>query len=424
MLRICVVLVFAIFEAVNADGGCCSECNTTPLKVPNIKTTCTESCRVRKEFTHMTTNEKCAYIDAIKRVSTEEPYKTKYKNLLCIHKKYFPHIHGDHPNYFFPWHRWFILQYENLLREVDCSVTVPYWDWTTDANGRKWYDSSVWDIYSGLGGDGSKDDDNVVVDGPFKSPDWPMVPDNEDCNEHPVLLKRNFNESGSYSAIHIQLSLQIPSFPQFSNTAEATYHDNMHDFIGEIMGSRRSAFAPEFFLHHGFIDKIWSDWEKNETRVNDMMKYFQCNDNELVGTLGMNASNFLNLTNLPGDICVRYEDYNDSPMSLLQGLTLEQLRNIPFVPPPPISQHGIKLFLLPKSMVHEVERIMDNLGPLCVIPPGMTSRKIMKMGFNVDDIQRVRVGKSCALHHVRSKNEKKNERIQSSEFMRFFNVRE
>lgn len=32
--------------------------------------------------------------------------------------------------YFLPWHRWMILQYENLLRQVDCKITVPYWDWS------------------------------------------------------------------------------------------------------------------------------------------------------------------------------------------------------------------------------------------------------------------------------------------------------
>ena len=35
--------------------------------------------------------------------------------------------------FFLPWHRWFILAFENLLRKVDCKVTVPYWDWSAEA---------------------------------------------------------------------------------------------------------------------------------------------------------------------------------------------------------------------------------------------------------------------------------------------------
>ena len=34
---------------------------------------------------------------------------------------------------FLPWHREFISRYETLLREADPTVTLLYWDWTTDA---------------------------------------------------------------------------------------------------------------------------------------------------------------------------------------------------------------------------------------------------------------------------------------------------
>lgn len=39
-------------------------------------------------------------------------------------------IHGD--AVFLPWHRWYIMTMENILREVtgNCKITVPYFDWT------------------------------------------------------------------------------------------------------------------------------------------------------------------------------------------------------------------------------------------------------------------------------------------------------
>src|SRR5215208_4679271 len=34
---------------------------------------------------------------------------------------------------FLPWHRYFIREFELVLQSVNPSVTLPYWDWATDA---------------------------------------------------------------------------------------------------------------------------------------------------------------------------------------------------------------------------------------------------------------------------------------------------
>ena len=85
--------------------------------------------RLRKEFLDMTKEERKRYIQTVKTASTHSAYKEKYERLLTLHRDIFPT--GIHElDYFLPWHRWFILQYENLLREIDCRVTVPFWDWS------------------------------------------------------------------------------------------------------------------------------------------------------------------------------------------------------------------------------------------------------------------------------------------------------
>lgn len=86
-------------------------------------------CRLRKEFLDMSRQERIRYINAVKTVSTNPTYKERYEALLTIHRIIFSsRIHEL--DFFLPWHRWFILQYENLLREIDCRITVPYWDWS------------------------------------------------------------------------------------------------------------------------------------------------------------------------------------------------------------------------------------------------------------------------------------------------------
>jgi hypothetical protein len=77
----------------------------------------------------MTTTERKRYIQTVKKASTHPAYKERYEKLLTLHKNiFFSRIHEL--DFFLPWHRWFVLQYENLLREIDCRITVPFWDWS------------------------------------------------------------------------------------------------------------------------------------------------------------------------------------------------------------------------------------------------------------------------------------------------------
>lgn len=45
-----------------------------------------------------------------------------------MHTNQFGNIHNSRQ--FLAWHRWYLLQIENILRKVDPIVTVPYWDWS------------------------------------------------------------------------------------------------------------------------------------------------------------------------------------------------------------------------------------------------------------------------------------------------------
>jgi hypothetical protein len=78
---------------------------------------------------------------------------------------------------FFPWHRWYLLQFENLFRRIDSRVTLPYWDWSIRSQklwhiGRK----SVWNNYPwGLGGNGTGSF-NCVDKGPFSKKSWRLAP--------------------------------------------------------------------------------------------------------------------------------------------------------------------------------------------------------------------------------------------------------
>ncbi|XP_028417565.1 uncharacterized protein LOC114541979 [Dendronephthya gigantea] len=114
----------------------------------------------------MSDAERTRYIEVVKTASKDPLYKKRYETLLTIHKTIF--TSGIHqPTYFLPWHRWFILEYENMLREIDCSVTVPYWESAEEANNA--LASDLWNKDDhGFGGNGTGSS-NCVQDGPFRA---------------------------------------------------------------------------------------------------------------------------------------------------------------------------------------------------------------------------------------------------------------
>ena len=73
------------------------------------------------------------------------------------------------------YHNRYLLRYENLLRQVDCRVTLAYWDWSlfsmspwNNTSDRIWYPGP-----SGLGGNGSDGSSGgCVTDGPFARNVW------------------------------------------------------------------------------------------------------------------------------------------------------------------------------------------------------------------------------------------------------------
>ena len=64
------------------------------------------------------------FIHTLKKASQRQDYQS----LVKTHTKQFGSIHNK--KQFLVWHRWYLLKMENILREVDPIVTVPYWDWS------------------------------------------------------------------------------------------------------------------------------------------------------------------------------------------------------------------------------------------------------------------------------------------------------
>ncbi len=272
-------------------------------------------CRLRKEFTDMTYTERVRYINTVKTASMNQPYKKDYETLLKIHKTFFSigRIHERH--FFLPWHRWFILQYENLLQQIDCRVTVPYWDWSLVAASP--FSNSFWSNgANGFGGNG-RSGDRCVNTGPFRREVW-KLPASAAGN----CLKRQFSNANTFpNAVTIRASISDFSnphqFADFELMLRGSFHGTVHCLIHGTMCTHDSATAPEFFLHHGFIDKIWGDWQK-QSLSHQFHTYFLTQTEDMTST-PHRSRDFLDLSNQPGCVCAEYVEPKNSMAAMFKG---------------------------------------------------------------------------------------------------------
>ena len=293
----------------------------------------------------MTQEERCRYVRAVRTVSTRQPYKSCYDQLIATHNTFFTSgIHGTRERFFLPWHRWYILSLENLLRNIDCRITVPYWDWSLSPDS--WQTSSVWDATCGFGGDGS-DSSSCVTTGPFAWPFWSMTPSaGSGC------LRRGFNGNvPDCATVAFVQQFDLESFDSWRVAIEVNLHNTVHCRIGQTMCTRDSSNDPIFFLHHGFIDKLWSDWQNKgpEFKYNEI---HSLNDSAMPGAFGYRPTDVFDLLNQPGCVSVCLEptsvpcelQTSFAPVCPASIRSVAKLAKLILKPVPDVSERAFRLF--------------------------------------------------------------------------------
>ncbi|XIE79983.1 tyrosinase family protein [Streptomyces sp. SBR177] len=178
---------------------------------------------------------------------------------------------------FLPWHRKFLLEFERALRRIDSSVTVPYWDWTRDNTPA----STLWGE-DFLGGNG-RPGDHQVTTGPFAygTGRWTV---RYGMTEQKY-LSRDFGRPGDPitlpTATDVEAALREPAYDAApwnstsrtgfrnrlegwaSGTGNARFqlHNRVHRWVGGLMLGGGSVNDPVFWLHHAYVDLLWSRWQ-------------------------------------------------------------------------------------------------------------------------------------------------------------------
>ena len=262
--------------------------------------------RIRRGFTSLTDAKRKRLIATILEVSARgSKYRAEYEQLLNEHYELFnTSIHQK--EHFLPWHRYFVLRYENLMRKADCTFTATYWDWSTYT--RQPFSTgpyNIWNSATGFGGDGVETDQNCVLDGVFRKGAWNRVRPDNPVEPLPDCLTRDF-VGDPPDEIDVMEALRNETFSNFELILRVDLHNNVHCQINGTMCSYEAASAPEFFLHHGFIDKIWNDWQKKS--LAHKYAFFPTLQENMPGT-DLTPDQLINLSNQPGGVSVEYEPY-------------------------------------------------------------------------------------------------------------------
>ena len=181
------------------------------------------SCR-RKDQCEMTDTEKSRYLCAFEMINSDGTFG----QLVDIHAE----MHMQHTNArLLPWHRVFVLLFEEALHHYHPEVCVPYWDWT------------------------NSDEQRI--------PDWltgvlPTV--------HTPTQTINVVRAPGPSTWLASIAAGVPGamaktdYGTFSGIINGI-HGGVHVWVGGTMSDASVSPAdPIFWMHHANLDQLWWAW--------------------------------------------------------------------------------------------------------------------------------------------------------------------
>jgi tyrosinase len=201
-----------------------------------------KSIRIRKEYRDMTQAEWASFSKALSLIEPETARWTR------LHLEHVGEAHGVAS--FFPWHRMFVVAWEERLRELVPDVTVPYWDWTSD-----WSDPLSASIFKLL----------PVKAGPSGDCKYRMTVPNRHCLMRNYTVKE-FTTFYSYTTIE-RILTEATNFEGLWKQLEPAPHGIVHAAIGGPGGDMTQMHSPNdpiFWFHHSNLDRMWAQWQSKD----------------------------------------------------------------------------------------------------------------------------------------------------------------
>ncbi|MEU0358998.1 tyrosinase MelC2 [Streptomyces cyaneofuscatus] len=230
---------------------------------------------VRKNQASLTAAEKRSFVDALlelKRTGQYDTFVTTHNAFIMSDTDSGDRVGHRSPS-FLPWHRRFLIQFEQALQAIDPAVALPYWDWTADRTAS----ASLW-APGFLGGTG-RSRDGQVTEGPFavSGGRWPVTVTVDGRG----FLRRALGSGVPQLPTRAEVDsvLAMPTYDTapwnsasdgFRNHLEGwrgvNLHNRVHVWVGGQMATGASPNDPVFWLHHAFIDRLWAQWQARHPR--------------------------------------------------------------------------------------------------------------------------------------------------------------
>ncbi|KAJ2760624.1 hypothetical protein IWQ56_005443 [Coemansia nantahalensis] len=208
--------------------------------------------RVRRNAATMSSQEWGAIADVLRRMNNDG-WMSRFG---ASHDRLFSRVHGN--TCFFPFHRRYVLEFENIARGYDPSFVVPYWD-ATESFRNPAGDPLLSAGALGTNGQGS---DRCLVNG--IQGNTQMTYPNGHC------LRRNYNNGNSINAWYAPeiISSYIQSdtsLAAFRENIEYSIHGAVHLGLGGEMNTGYAAQDFSFMVHHANLDRLWWDWQNTHS---------------------------------------------------------------------------------------------------------------------------------------------------------------
>ena len=269
--------------------------------------------RFRRDWSRLNDEEKQTYISAVLTIATDPQYQPLYNQLIQIYSdSALTPAQNTTPDtsQFLPWHRYFLLEYEDLLRLVNSSITIPYWDWSllpTDP-----YSSPVFDPVTGFG-NSSNNITMCVTSGPFRDELFQVTPSaGGDC------LRRKYKDSIYPSRNRLNNDLPrftAADFSAFHQYLQLFVHLNVRCFVGGDLCTYDAANDPLYLLHLSRIDLSLDEWQSIDS-ARSSVRYENDNTELAINLDGsLTVSDFSSNSDLPFGVSILYAPLQSIPFS-------------------------------------------------------------------------------------------------------------
>ncbi|KAJ8302647.1 hypothetical protein KUTeg_019043 [Tegillarca granosa] len=214
--------------------------------------------RIRKEIRVATDRERSDYFTCMRLLKEDTSIEpNRFDALGIIHQRMADDVH--HGAAFLPWHRILLTIIENACRQKVPSAVLLYWDSRLDDQMQR-PSQSVFFSRHLIGECNGK-----VTDGPYAN--W--VTPSGDLVRNCALEGELFNHR-DIRALKTRTRLEQISEPFSVPPYDFEIkHGEVHLFVGGTLAPVEiAAFAPEFYLHHAFVDCMWEEFRENQKENN------------------------------------------------------------------------------------------------------------------------------------------------------------